>query len=210
MKFIEKEKHGDLRILKILNRKFEYDRNTFRFSKIAFSAKIKNAKLKGANAIRENVIIKADKTSSIIIEKGADIDAGCEILALNNSNIIIGKNCRIGMGARIIARCANINIGDHALFAPSVTVRTEKHGYEDIGIPVMYQANTYGDINIGSGGWIGEKTIILKDVNIGDHVVIGAGSIVTKSVPDYSVAAGSPCKVIKKYNFDTNMWEKII
>ena len=52
--------------------------------------------------------------------------------------------------------------------------------------------------------------MIAGSIKIGKHCVIGANSVVTKDVPDYSVAAGAPCKVIKKYNFEKNEWEKVI
>lgn len=207
MKFITKEKIGTTRIVKIFGFEFKYDRNNFRRSKIAFSAKIKNAKLEGANIIGKNVEIRADKTSSIFIEKGTDIGDGCKILAINNAHIHIGKNCRIGQNNQILAG-ANIKIGDNALIASSVIIRTGNHNYEDIETPVMYQGGNYKEINIGSNGWIADRVMILAWAEIGNHSVIGAGSIVTKSIPDYSVAAGVPCKIIKKYNFETKTWKR--
>ena len=64
-------------------------------------------------------------------------------------------------------------------------------------------------IKIGKGSWIGTHVAIIGDVHVGKHCVIGANSVVTKDVPDYSVAIGIPAKVIKKYNFEIKKWEKV-
>jgi lipopolysaccharide O-acetyltransferase len=65
------------------------------------------------------------------------------------------------------------------------------------------------NVEIGENCWIGEKAIILPGVTIGDWSIIGAGSVVNKSIPPYSIAAGNPAKVIKQYNFETKNWEKV-
>ena len=65
-------------------------------------------------------------------------------------------------------------------------------------------------INIGDGCWLGEKVCVLPGVTIGKKCIIGAGSIVTKSIPDFSIAVGNPAKVIKKYNFETHKWDKAL
>jgi acetyltransferase-like isoleucine patch superfamily enzyme len=62
---------------------------------------------------------------------------------------------------------------------------------------------------IGEGSWLGENVCVIG-ASIGKHCVIGANSVVTKDIPDYSVAVGIPAKVIKKYNFNKCEWEKII
>ena len=62
---------------------------------------------------------------------------------------------------------------------------------------------------IDEGTWIGTKTTIIGNVHIGKHCVIGANSVVTKDIPDYCVAAGIPAKIIKRYNFETNCWERV-
>jgi acetyltransferase-like isoleucine patch superfamily enzyme len=64
-------------------------------------------------------------------------------------------------------------------------------------------------ITISDDVWIGANSVITAGVTVGKHSVIGAGSVVTKDIPAYAVAAGNPAKVLKKYNFDTEAWEKI-
>ena len=65
------------------------------------------------------------------------------------------------------------------------------------------------DVIIEDGVWLGEKTMVLPRVHIGKKAVVGTGSVVTKDIPEYSIAVGNPARVIKKYNFDTGKWEKV-
>ena len=71
----------------------------------------------------------------------------------------------------------------------------------------MSQPLSAKNVYIGNGCWIGEQVCILSGVSIGEKCIIGAGSVVTKSIPDYCIAAGNPAKVLKKYNFETKRWE---
>ena len=96
------------------------------------------------------------------------------------------------------------------MFAPHVHVTDRNHTYEDISIPISRQpAVSDGPVLIGRETWLGYGVQVMPNVRIGRHCVIAAGSIVTKNIPDYSVAVGIPAKVIKKYNFETSQWEKI-
>ena len=65
-----------------------------------------------------------------------------------------------------------------------------------------------GGVSIGDDTWIGTNVVIVGTVEIGKHCVIGANRVVTHDIPDYCVAAGSPCKVLKRYNMVTREWEK--
>lgn len=76
-------------------------------------------------------------------------------------------------------------------------------------LPYMRQPLESKPVSIGDGCWIGEKVCILPGVTIGKKCIIGAGSVVIKSIPDYSIAAGNPAKVIKQYNFENHNWEKV-
>ena len=76
-------------------------------------------------------------------------------------------------------------------------------------MPYMDQPLECKPVTIDDGTWIGEKVCILPGVTIGKKFIIGAGAVVNKSIPDYSMAAGVPAKVIKKYNFKTHSWEKV-
>ena len=64
------------------------------------------------------------------------------------------------------------------------------------------------DVVIGEGSWLGEHVCVIG-ASIGKNCVIGANSVVTHDVPDYSIAVGVPAKVIKRYNFNSKQWEKV-
>lgn len=92
------------------------------------------------------------------------------------------------------------------MLAPNVSIYTAGHSLYPNSRTLGYE---YGiEVTVGNNVWIGGNTVILPGVHIGDNVVIGSGSVVTKDIPDWSFAAGNPCKVIraiteedKKYYF---------
>lgn len=122
---------------------------------------------------------------------------------------IIGNNCSIGNRFSILT-ADKVLIEDNNLIASDVIIAAENHGIN------LEEADSYASIKLNSkpvtikdGCWIGEKVIILPGVTIGRRSIIGAGSVVTKSVPEYSIAVGNPAKVIKRYNMDNHQWEGI-
>lgn len=92
----------------------------------------------------------------------------------------------------------HIYVGDHTMFGPNVTVATAGHPILPELRQQGYQYNA--PIHIGKNCWIGAGVVILPGVTIGDNVVIGAGSIVTKDLPDNVVAVGNPCKILREVN----------
>ena len=86
------------------------------------------------------------------------------------------------------------------------------HKFEDPYVPIKDQGiimKSDSSVVIGEGSWIGTKAVIVGNVKIGRHCVVGANSVVTKDIPDYSIAVGSPAKVVKHYDFDRKEWVKI-
>lgn len=123
--------------------------------------------------------------------------------------IRIGKNCYICYYFTIL-NSSSVTIGDNVLFASHVLISSENHGMDpESELPYMSQPLESKLVSIGDGCWIGEKVCILPGVSIGKKSIIGAGSVVTKDVPDYSIAVGNPARVIKQYNFKTHKWEKV-
>jgi acetyltransferase-like isoleucine patch superfamily enzyme len=118
----------------------------------------------------------------------------------------IGSHVTIGLSNVIIGP---VTIGDHVILAQNIVVSGLNHGYQNIEIPIYRQKCTTAEINIGEESWIGANAVITAGVRIGKHAVVAAGSIVTKDVPAYSVVAGNPAKVIKKYNESSRTWEKV-
>ena len=112
----------------------------------------------------------------IIIDDNSAFNEGCHINASNGGVIKIGKKCPIG---------------------PNVVMRTSSHNFNNKNLYIQDQGHTFGDITISDNCWIAANVTILGGVEIGKGSVIGAGAVVTKNIPEYSIAVGVPAKVIK-------------
>ena len=127
----------------------------------------------------------------------------------NYSSLLeIGEGTFIGNFNHIF--CTNsIKIGNKVLIADKVYISDNLHSYEDIQIPIINQKiKQISSVVIGDGSWLGENVCIVG-VKIGKNCVIGANSVVIKDIPDYCVAVGSPAKVIKRFNVEKNIWERV-
>jgi len=120
--------------------------------------------------------------------------------------VLIGDRTRIGLSNVIIGP---VTIGNDVMFAQNIVLSGLNHGYEDITIVPHKQPVTKKKIIIEDEVWIGANSVVVAGVTIGKHSVIAAGSIVTKDIPAYSVAAGNPARLIKQYNPDSGIWERI-
>ena len=119
--------------------------------------------------------------------------------------ITIGDRCVIGRGNAIVGRCS-IEIGDDVTTAPNVYITDHNHSYEDVTIPVGKQWPTEEPVRIGAGCWLGTGVVVLPGANIGRNVTVAAGSVVRGTIPDFSVAAGAPAKVVRRYTAEDG-WE---
>ncbi len=114
---------------------------------------------------------------------------------VSDSIVTIGSGCVIGRHSSIVGHLS-ITIGDNVFFGPNVYVTDQNHSYTDRETPIGHQASDERPVVIGQGSWIGTNSVILPGVTIGRQVVVGAGSVVVESIPDYSVAVGSPARVV--------------
>lgn len=126
----------------------------------------------------------------------------------DSSQLIFEDGCIIGHFNHIFAT-KQIIIHKNVLTADKVYISDNLHGYEDIHTPIYRQPIVQnGTVEIGEGSWLGENVCVIG-ANVGKHCVIGANSVVTRNIPDYSVAVGVPARVVKRYNFETKLWEKV-
>ncbi len=126
---------------------------------------------------------------------------------INNGvgDVLIGNNTLIGMGNVLIGP---VTIGNNVIFAQNVVASGLNHEYKNPDIPIHEQNVTTAMITVGDDSWIAANVVLTAGVTIGRHCVIAAGSVVTKDIPSYTVAAGNPAKPIKHYNEATKDWER--
>lgn len=153
--------------------------------------------------------LQIDNAKSLSIGNGVFIAEGAWLMG--NSEFVttarIEDGATIGHFAHIIA-LHSVTIERDALIADKVFISDCTHRYENINTPVTKQGvKMLSPVTIGEGSWIGENVCICG-ASVGKQCVIGANSVVTSDIPDYSVAVGSPARVVKKYDFDREEWVK--
>lgn len=122
-------------------------------------------------------------------------DDNVEVRNLTNTESFVGNNVSINRNT-VIRGC--FRIGNDVAIAPNCTIIGANHIFQRTDIPIRQQGvGTRGGVVIENDVWIGANSVILDGVTIGEGSVIGAGSVVTKSIPPYCIAVGNPCQVIK-------------
>lgn len=115
---------------------------------------------------------------------------------INNAvgDVIIGDHTRIGLHNTIIGP---VSIGNNVNLAQGITVTALNHNFDDATKRIDEQGVSTKPVVIGNDVWIGANVVVLPGVTIGSHCVVAAGAVVTKDVPDRTLVAGVPAKVIK-------------
>jgi carbonic anhydrase/acetyltransferase-like protein (isoleucine patch superfamily) len=151
----------------------------------------------------------------IHLADGVTINRDCWIHVLSpeaagpTPTLIIGQGCSIGMGATISA-AREVVIGQRVMLARNVYISDHRHGYEEVGRSIADQGiSGVKPTSIGDESWLGQNVCVLAGVRIGKHCVIGANSTVTTDLPDYSVAVGSPARMVKRYDFRSERWVSV-
>ena len=140
-----------------------------------------------------------EQETAITIGSDSVISKGCVIQAKTRP-LIMGKNCDIGAHT-ILSSVGGILLADSVLIAGNCYIGGGRYHIEDLDMPIMYQGlYSRGPVQIGAGSWIGASVTILDGVAIGKGCVIGAGSLVSRDVPDYAVAVGAPARVVQQRN----------
>lgn len=156
-------------------------------------------KLYDFNATRP---LEGEKRTKLLKEMFAEIGDGCYIEPPLHSNwggrhVHFGRNVYANFNLTLVDD-THIYVGDYTMFGPNVTVATAGHPILPELREQGYQYNA--PVRIGKNCWIGAGVVIVPGITIGDNVVVGAGSIVTKDLPDNVVAVGNPCKVLREVN----------
>ena len=125
---------------------------------------------------------------------------------ISNPVVSIGDRCLIGKGSGIVGHF-EIAIGNDVWTGHNVYITDQNHDYRDVTQPMSKQSMPEQAVSIGDGSWLGYGTVVLPGANIGKHVAVGANSVVAGTLPDYSVAVGSPARVVKQWT-EEHGWHK--
>jgi acetyltransferase-like isoleucine patch superfamily enzyme len=120
------------------------------------------------------------------------------VLFSKGSNISIGEWSLINRYVMLDDR-ADIDIGAFVMVAAGVTIETHTHPFDDFTVPIAYGGRSGLPVSVGSNSVVGYNSVLMAGVQIGYRCIIGANSVVTKDIPDYTVAGGVPAKPIKQY-----------
>ena len=112
--------------------------------------------------------------------------------------VVIGDRCNIGRGSSINGRL-RIVIEDDVTTGPNVYVTDHNHRYDSLALPIGRQWVNEAPVRIGAGSWLATGVIVLPGTDIGRHVTVAAGSVVRGTIPDHSVIAGAPARVVRRY-----------
>ena len=156
-------------------------------------------KLYDFNATRPHEI---EKRTALLKEMFAEIGENCYVEPPFHTNwggkhVHFGKNVYANFNLTLVDD-THIYVGDYTMFGPNVVVATAGHPILPELREKGYQYNA--PVYIGKNCWLGAGVILLPGVTIGDNVVIGAGSVVTKDIPSNVVAVGNPCRVLREVN----------
>ncbi len=154
----------------------------------------------------------------IRVSKGFTTGVGCRIEAYpknNHATLFFGENFQMNDYVHITAM-RNVTIGNNVLLASKIYISDCSHGSytgdEDDSNPnsIPHSRPLYAkSVIIEDNVWLGESVSVLPGVTIGTGTIVGANSVVSKSLPPNVIAVGSPAKPIKKYNFESQRWERI-
>lgn len=178
-----------------LHERIEYKLNRLRpiYFRLFYGIKI------GNNCIIERgVLLKNQYGGSITIGNNCQISKGAQILT-HGGDIIIGDNCTINPMTVIYGQ-GGLKIGNNVRIAALCAIIPSNHIYADTKIPIYLQGLSKKGITIGNDVWLGAGVKVLDGANIGEGCVVGANSVVTRSLPSYGVYIGTPAKLLKKRN----------
>lgn len=169
-----------------------------------------------ARLIRFPIDIRGKK--NIKVSKGFTTGVGCRLEAYptkEETTLFFGENFQMNDYVHITAM-KSVIIGNNVLFASKIYVSDCSHGsytgdeFDSNPNTIPHDRPLYAKpVVINDNVWLGEFVSVLPGVTIGKGTIVGANSVVSKSLPQYVIAVGIPAKPIKKYNFDTNRWDII-
>lgn len=149
----------------------------------------------------DNVYIDSLGLKGVVIGDNVSIGAFTRIVVSSSfTNLGVGVTINSGVGIGEFSRIGGsggVLIGENTIIGQYLSCHPENHNFENLELDIKFQGTNRAEIVIGKNCWVGSKVTICAGVKIGDGSVIGAGAVVTKSVPENSIVAGNPAKVLR-------------
>ncbi len=166
----------------------------------------KNISIAYGVKINLNASLYAKKTGKIIFGDRCHVHENV-IINARGGIVKFGSNCTVNPFCVLYGH-GGLTVGDNVRIAAHVVIIPSNHIFENKNIPIFMQGETKKGIEISDDVWIGTGARILDGVNIGRGVVVAAGAVVTKSVPDFAIVGGVPAKIISWRGGDSDIHMK--
>ena len=177
-----------------------YERNTLPWNRARIHAHFARRRAFCRGPVHGNVL-EAFDAGRLEVGEGTLLEPGVWITCPGDARVRIGEGCFLNLGVMVAAHTL-VEIGDHCMFANGCFVTDANHRFDDPDKPVTWQGfSTKGPTRIGDNVWCGANVVVTSGVTVGRRCVIGANSVVTQDLPDFSIAAGSPAKVLKRVEY---------
>lgn len=147
-------------------------------------------------------------TRKVFIGKKVRIFPHLRLEVHRNGNIQIEDDVVISQNVHITS-AGNLTIGKSSLILANVFITNIDHDYQELSKHVVKQEYLVNETVIGENCYIGMGAAIMAGTKLGKQCIVGANSVVKGEFPDYCVIVGAPAKMVKKYNFETQKWEKV-
>ncbi len=138
---------------------------------------------------------EAELTANLRIGRKTEISSFVKIKA-GDGPMTIGERCSIGSGCFLSSDAGGVEIGNFCMIGANTAIIGNDYKYDRLDVPVTSQEKTSKGIKIGNDVWLGAGCVITDGVSIGEHCIVAPNSLVTHSIPERSVAMGSPAKKI--------------
>jgi len=138
---------------------------------------------------------EVEVSPNVTIGRGTQISSFVKIKA-SNGPLQIGERVTIATGVFIDAHKGGLSIGDHTMIGPNSVLVGVNYRYDRLDAPIQTQGLVSKGIRIGKDVWLGANVVVTDGAVIGDHMIVGPGSVVTGSLPDRVIASGAPAKVV--------------
>jgi acetyltransferase-like isoleucine patch superfamily enzyme len=138
---------------------------------------------------------EVEVTPNLTIGRDSQISSFVKIKA-SYGPLRIGERVAIATGVFIATHEGGIEIGDDSMIGPNSVIVGVNYRYDKLTVPVHQQGTTSKGIRIGKDVWLGGNVVVMDGASIGDHTIVGPGSVVSGALPDRVIASGSPAKVL--------------